>query len=80
MGTNLRATIGTDNYRGQQWTARPNLSPSTPRRATGHLNTLNGGTRGAVGKQEMPIQARPDWVKEWQALSCAHFFGSSEGQ
>ena len=62
-------------YWGQQWTVRPNLSPSTPRHASGHLNTLrNGGTRRAVGKQEMPIQARPDWVKEWQARQAAPTF------
>src|SRR5437762_11162675 len=55
-------------YWGQQWTVRPNLSPSTPRQASGHLNTLcNGGTTAAVGKQEWPIQARRDRVKEWQA-------------
>ena len=62
-------------YWGQQWTVRPNLSPSTPRQASGHLNTLcNGGTTAAVGKQEMPIQARPDWVKEWQARQAAPTF------
>ena len=62
-------------YWGQQWTVRPNLSPSTPRQASGHLNTLsNGGTTAAVSKQEMPIQARPDWVKEWQARQAAPTF------
>src|SRR5438552_5787682 len=62
-------------YWGQQWTVRPNLSPSTPRQASGHLNTLcNGGTPAAVGNQEMPIQARPDWVKEWQARQAAPTF------
>ena len=55
-------------YWGQQWTVRPNVSPGAPRQAGGHLSTLrNGGTTAEVGKQEMPIQARLEWVKEWQA-------------
>lgn len=62
-------------YWGQQWTVRPNLSSGTPRRAGGHLSTLsNGGATAEVGKQEVPIQARPDWVKEWQARQATPTF------